>query len=249
MDKINNYRRRMLSLGAAAFGISLLPGSLLAAQPISTKPSKAASARTLYVKALNLNETLKSTYFDGAEYVTAELEKLNYLFRDRRSNEVLEIDPHLYDQLYQLQTYFGHDKAIAMICGYRSPVTNQKLKVSNSGVADKSYHITGQAVDFYIEGVPLKTVQEAALAMKTGGVGYYPKSNFVHIDTGPVRHWPRDSVSPEPTLINAASPQSQPTITTASLSSNRVRTTIQPSLNKVSSKSALKSEKVKPMTP
>lgn len=252
MDKINHHRRKILSLGAAALGISMFPQTLLAAKPMPQNSAK-ANSRTLYVKALNLNETLKSTYFDGNDYVPEELDKLNHLFRDRRSEEVLEMDPKVFDQLYQLQSYFGHDKAIAMICGYRSPVTNEKLKVSNSGVADKSYHISGQAVDFYIEGVPLKMVQEAALALKAGGVGYYPKSNFVHVDTGPVRFWPRDSGSTEATLIKGAPaplPQVDSNITTASLSSTgRVKTTIAPSLSKVSAKSSVKNDKVKRMTP
>lgn len=222
MDKIDHHRRKLLSLSAAALGVSLLPNTLFAAQPMSQKPNKALNSRTLYVKAINLNETIRSTYFDGNDYVPEELDKLNYLFRDRRSEESLEMDVQLYDQLYQLQSYFGHDKAIAMICGYRSPVTNDKLKSSNSGVADKSYHISGQAVDFYIENVPLKMVQEAALALKSGGVGYYPKSNFVHIDTGPLRYWPRNSVESEGTLINggpAALPKtsSQLPASTASL--------------------------------
>lgn len=248
MDKVNHHRRKVLSLGAAALGITLLPKTLLAAQPAP----KASNSRTLYVKALNLNETLRSTYFDGTNYVPEEIDKLNHLFRDRRSDESLEMDVQVYDQLYQLQNYFGHDKAIAMICGYRSPVTNDKMKLSNSGVADKSYHISGQAVDFYIEGVPLKMVQEAALAMKAGGVGYYPKSNFVHIDSGPVRHWPRDSVgSEEGTLINGG-PKPLPPLSTSTASlpqQKKASAVVSPSLSKVSSKSAVKSNKVKRMAP
>jgi uncharacterized protein YcbK (DUF882 family) len=245
MDKINHHRRRVLSLGAVALGGLLLPKTLLAAQPIANKPA----TRTLYVKALNLNETLRSTYFDGTDYVPEELDKLNYLFRDRRSHESIEMDVQVYDQLYQLQTYFGHDKAIMMICGYRSPVTNDQLKKSNTGVADKSYHISGQAVDFYIEDVPLKMVQEAALAMKVGGVGYYPKSNFVHVDTGPVRFWPRDSGNTESTLIKGR-PEPLPSVSTASVTNkaSAVRP-VSPSMTKVSNKSVVKNKNVKRLAP
>lgn len=204
MDEINQYRRKLLTLGAVAFGLTLIPNTLLAAPKTPTKT--ASKSRTLYVKALNLNETLRSTYFDGEKYVASELKKLNRLFRDRRNDEEIEIDVGVYDQLYLLQNYFGQDKAIMMICGYRSPVTNQNMKATKAGVAEKSLHMTGQAVDFYIEDVPLKKVQEAALALKSGGVGYYPKSNFVHVDTGTVRHWPRSSVTGDIKLMKGPSP-------------------------------------------
>jgi len=204
MDEINQYRRKLLTFGAAAFGLAFVPNALLAAPKTSSQ--KSANARTLYVKALNLNETLRATYFDGEKYVESELKKLNRLFRDRRTDDEIEMDVGVYDQLYLLQNYFGRNKAIMMICGYRSPVTNKSMQATKSGVAEKSLHMTGQAVDFYIEDVPLKMVQEAALSLKVGGVGYYPKSNFVHVDTGTVRYWPRSSVTRDIKLMKGPAP-------------------------------------------
>lgn len=223
MDEINNNRRKLLTFGAAALALTLIPRSLLAAPRTPTKT--ASKSRTLYVKALNLNQTIRSTYFDGEKYVASEIKKLNHLFRDRRTDEVFDMDVGVYDQLYLLQNYFGQNKAIMMICGYRSPVTNKNMKATRAGVAEKSLHMTGQAVDFYIEDVPLKKLQEAALALKSGGVGYYPKSNFVHIDTGTVRHWPRSSVTGDIKLMKGPSPLPKPSM---SRTSSRTTTVIKP---------------------
>ncbi len=85
--------------------------------------------------------------------------------------------------------YFGTNKPVQLISGYRSLDTNDELRARSRGVAKHSYHTKGQAMDFHIEGISLSNIRKAALSMRAGGVGYYPRSNFVHIDTGPVRHW------------------------------------------------------------
>ncbi|VDZ68857.1 FIG001587: exported protein (plasmid) [Klebsiella aerogenes] len=85
--------------------------------------------------------------------------------------------------------YSGTNKPVQLISGYRSVDTNDELRARSRGVAKHSYHTKGQAMDFHIEGVALSNIRKAALSMRSGGVGYYPRSNFVHIDTGPVRHW------------------------------------------------------------
>ncbi|SUG48422.1 exported protein [Salmonella enterica subsp. arizonae] len=95
----------------------------------------------------------------------------------------------MFDQLYRLQGLLGTRKPVQLISGYRSLDTNNELRARSSGVAKKSYHTKGQAMDFHIEGVALSNIHKAALSMGAGGVGYYPRSNFVHIDTGPARHW------------------------------------------------------------
>ncbi|HHP9761821.1 TPA: YcbK family protein, partial [Escherichia coli] len=99
------------------------------------------------------------------------------------------IDPGLFDQLYRLQGLLGTRKPVQLISGYRSIDTNNELRARSRGVAKKSYHTKGQAMDFHIEGIALSNIRKAALSMRAGGVGYYPRSNFVHIDTGPARHW------------------------------------------------------------
>lgn len=216
MDKISHHRRRILALGAAAIGLSLFPDVVSAA--VSSGSSKAS--RTLNIKALNTNETIKSTYFVNGQYDQNELKRLNHLLRDFRSGESHPIDPKLYDQLYALNKKFGLDKQILLICGYRSPVTNATLRSASTGVAEKSLHMVGQAIDFRIEGVSLKDLLNAAMDMNKGGVGYYPKSNFVHIDTGVVRSWPASSIS----VVRVKPKAKTPAVTsTATASSNTAR--------------------------
>ncbi|SUI74223.1 Bacterial protein of uncharacterised function (DUF882) [Serratia marcescens] len=115
--------------------------------------------------------------------------RLNHLFRDYRANKVKSIDPSLFDHLYRLQGLLGTSKPVQLISGYRSVDTNNELRAHSRGVAKHSYHTKGQAMDFHIEGIQLSNIRKAALKMRAGGVGYYPRSNFVHIDTGPVRSW------------------------------------------------------------
>jgi len=182
MDPINIHRRKWLALGGVAMGMAMLPGQAFAT--LSTP-----RPRILLLNNLNTGEQLKAEFFDGKNYIQEELVRLNHLFRDYRANKVKSIDPRLFDQIFRLQTMIGTRKPIQLISGYRSPRTNNELRERGSGVAKHSYHTLGQAMDFHIEGVQLANIRKAALKMRAGGVGYYPRSNFVHIDTGPVRHW------------------------------------------------------------
>ena len=138
---------------------------------------------------LHTGETLDTQYFDGQHYQFSELKKINYLCRDFRQNKAIDMDRRLFDQLSKIQQTIGCNKQIQIISGYRSPETNKMLRKNSTGVAKKSLHMQGKAIDFRIEGVPLAEVRKAALSLKAGGVGYYPKSNFVHIDTGHFRTW------------------------------------------------------------
>lgn len=182
MDPINIHRRKWLALGGAAMGMAMLPGQAFAT--LSTP-----RPRILLLNNLNTGEQLKAEFFDGKNYIQEELVRLNHLFRDYRANKVKSIDPRLFDQIFRLQAMIGTRKPIRLISGYRSPRTNNELRERGSGVAKHSYHTLGQAMDFHIEGVQLANIRKAALKMRAGGVGYYPRSNFVHIDTGPVRNW------------------------------------------------------------
>ncbi|PHM61294.1 YcbK family protein [Xenorhabdus ishibashii] len=182
MNNIDYDRRKWLGISLTALGLSLLPQSALAAL---TTPRP----RILRFDNLHTGETLKAEFFDGHRYNKSELSRLNYLFRDFRQNEVKTIDPKLFDQIYLLQMMMGINKPVQLISGYRSLVTNNKLRHVSGGVAKHSYHTRGQAMDFHIDGVQLAHIRKAALKMRAGGVGFYPKSNFIHIDTGPVRTW------------------------------------------------------------
>jgi uncharacterized protein YcbK (DUF882 family) len=143
----------------------------------------------LALNNLNTGEALETCYFDGKNYLKNELSRLNHLCRDYRRNEVHAMDKYLFDQISLIQAELGVESEVLVISGYRSPATNEALRAKSGGVAKKSYHMLGQAIDFRLDGVNLKQVRDAAISLKAGGVGYYPRSNFIHIDTGPVRYW------------------------------------------------------------
>ncbi len=166
-------------------------GLVLAAcyTPGISQASRYDKPRVLNLNNLHTGETLETCYFNGHRYVRSELERLNHISRDFRRNEIHPMDKVLFDQLTHIQTLLGTQSQVQIISGYRSPQTNAMLRSKSNGVAKKSYHMQGRAFDFYLEDVPLKKVHQAAMKLKAGGVGYYPKSGFVHIDTGPVRHW------------------------------------------------------------
>jgi len=109
--------------------------------------------------------------------------------RDFRTDEVLPIDPQLLDLLHNLRSTLGTNQPFQIISGYRSPTTNANLAANSGGVAKRSLHMQGKAIDIRIEGTPLKHLREAAVALQGGGVGYYPGSNFVHMDVGRIRTW------------------------------------------------------------
>ena len=160
-----------------------------ACSPSLVQASLPDEPRVLALNNLHTGETLESCYFNGHRYVRSELKRLNHICRDFRRNEVHPMDKGLFDQLTRIQTLIGSEAEVQIISGYRSPATNEMLRQNSNGVAQKSFHMMGKAFDFRLDGVPLKQVHEAALSIKAGGVGYYPRSGFVHIDTGPVRNW------------------------------------------------------------
>lgn len=145
--------------------------------------------RSLRFYNLHTGEKLQATYWAGGEYIQDELAAINTLLRDHRNGEVEIIDTHLLDQLVALQHQVGHQGAYHIISGYRSPQTNQALRKNSNGVAKRSLHMQGRAIDVRLPGVELKHLRQAALSLRAGGVGYYPKSNFVHLDTGRHRFW------------------------------------------------------------
>ncbi|HHD63769.1 MAG TPA: DUF882 domain-containing protein [Desulfobulbaceae bacterium] len=122
-------------------------------------------------------------------YDSHALARINYLLRDFRTGEEHPIDPKLLDILFDVRRNFGGRGTFAVISGYRSPKTNKQLCARSSGVAKHSLHMVGKAIDVRLIGVRTKKIQQCALGLKRGGVGFYAKSDFVHLDTGRVRHW------------------------------------------------------------
>lgn len=134
-------------------------------------------------------EKLDVVYWTHGVYIDESLEQISYLMRDHRAGKQRPIDLQLLDDMHRLYNSLDTDERIHVLSGYRTPETNAKLRKRSKGVAKYSLHMEAKAADIHIPGVPTRTLQKAALAMKAGGVGYYGRSGFVHIDTGRVRMW------------------------------------------------------------
>jgi uncharacterized protein YcbK (DUF882 family) len=149
--------------------------------------------RTLSFHQVHTGEDITVTFKRNGRYDEAALKKLDWFMRDWRKEQETQMDPHLFDLLWQVYREVGATLPIDIICGYRSPGTNAMLRARSSGVARYSQHILGHAIDFYIPGVSLEKIREVGLKLQRGGVGFYPTSGspFVHMDTGTIRHWPR----------------------------------------------------------
>jgi len=178
-------RRTFLKAGALVVsGIALSPSPVAA----FIKPSRFERALSFY--NTHTGEDLnRAVFWANGKYVPEHLQQINYILRDHRTNEIKKIDPGLMDLLYFLQQYLRTDAPLHIISGYRSNSSNAKLRRSSTGVAKKSLHIRGQAIDLRIPGRNLRDVCNVAITMARGGVGYYPDSEFVHLDTGPFRTW------------------------------------------------------------
>ena len=147
------------------------------------------SDRSLSLWHTHTGESLEITYYKNGEYLPEAMAVLRKFLADWRDGSEHEIDPQLMDILWQIEQSTGHHGTWEVISAYRSPETNQMLRERSSGVARKSQHLQGTAIDVRLRGMELETLRDAAVELKRGGVGYYPKPDFVHIDTGRVRRW------------------------------------------------------------
>jgi uncharacterized protein YcbK (DUF882 family) len=179
-------RKRGLLAGLAA---ALLGMSAGAPQVVATF----GTTRTISMHHIHTDETITITYKKDGKYDPEALKKLNWFLRDWRENQATEMDPRTIDLLWEMHTELGSKVPIDIICGYRSEKTNEMLRRTVGGQAKQSQHITGKAIDAVFPDIPLKQMRYSALIREVGGVGYYPTSGtpFVHVDTGPVRAWPR----------------------------------------------------------
>jgi uncharacterized protein YcbK (DUF882 family) len=155
------------------------------------KPTKvrAADARQLSFYHTHTHRNLSVVYYQNGEYVESALDEINRFLKDFRTGDVTEINPKLLDLLHDVRNELGSEQVYEVISAYRSPATNEMLRATTSGVAKKSQHLEGNAIDVRLRGVRTKTLRETALRMERGGVGSYPTSDFVHMDMGPVRRW------------------------------------------------------------
>jgi uncharacterized protein YcbK (DUF882 family) len=168
-------------------------GTLVAATPIIAAPrrllAESIGIRSLRFTHTHTGERLAIEYFSGGTYLPDALVTVNYFLRDFRTGDVHEIDPGLLDLLHGLTAVTETSRPFQVISGYRSPATNEMLRHRSEGVAAGSLHMKGQAIDIRLGDVPLAKLRQAALDARRGGVGYYPASDFVHVDTGRVRMW------------------------------------------------------------
>lgn len=159
------------------------------AAPLKT-PVQGAQERGLLLYNTHTGERIEIVYSRGDHYIPSALGKLDYFLRDHRTGDVRHFDPHLYDILYDLSSSIGQPGGeIDIICGYRTASTNESLRAHTSGVAKNSLHIQAEAIDLRMPGIDTRKLRKAALALRRGGVGYYPHSDFIHVDTGRVRQW------------------------------------------------------------
>jgi len=139
---------------------------------------------------LHTNERINIVYRIGDSYLPDAVNQLDHFLRDHRTGDVIPLDPKLFDLLSDLTAAVGHPGTeIDIVCGYRTPWSNEFLRRTTRGVAEHSQHVLGEAIDIRIPGVPTARLRDAALSLHRGGVGYYPQSGFVHVDLGPVRRW------------------------------------------------------------
>jgi uncharacterized protein YcbK (DUF882 family) len=171
-------RRHLIASGLA------LAGAGMARPALADAPVRALSLLNLHT-----GEKLSATYWEHGTYVGQALDALNHLLRDHRTGESHVMAPQLLDLVNILSRKLDTQQTIQIISGYRSPQTNAALHEKSSGVATHSLHIDGEAMDIRIPGVELSHLRDAALSLGLGGVGFYPASDFVHVDVGRVRHW------------------------------------------------------------
>lgn len=191
LPKINHPdhgRRRFLTgMATSMTGALLLPASSQALASISA--TERNSARILNFYHTHTGDKLTVDYHDGTDYITDAVSEINHYLRDFRTDETYPIDLGLLDMLHDLKVMTGHNGTFEVISGYRSPKTNAGLRSKSNGVAKRSLHMQGRAIDIRLSGFDTKQLQKAALKLAKGGVGYYKKSNFIHVDTGRVRRW------------------------------------------------------------
>ncbi|MDB5613844.1 MAG: hypothetical protein JWQ22_1497, partial [Devosia sp.] len=161
--------------------------------PQAIVPAAAASERAIYLYYTHTKETAHIVFKRNGQYVKSGLSELNVFLRDWRRNEPAQMDPRLFDLVWEVYQEVGASQPINVVSAYRSPATNAMLAKNSSGVADNSQHMRGTAMDFFIPGISLAKLRATAMRKQVGGVGFYPTSGspFVHLDVGSVRAWPR----------------------------------------------------------
>jgi len=180
--QFSKSRRRALSLVAGT-------AAALIAAPAIAAPRVTADRRSLAFHNLHTGENLDLVYWSDGAYQPDALHQINHVLRDFRTGDVHPIDPQLLDLLVKVNRRLESTNPFQVISGYRSPATNALLRHETEGVAKSSLHMRGQAIDARVPDRALSDLHRVAMSLHGGGVGYYPRSDFVHIDVGRVRYW------------------------------------------------------------
>lgn len=189
-------RRGFLSFAAAALSAAAVPSVVtatvapvvLGASPVEAAPL-VGSVRRIALHNVNTRESFEGVYWADGNYKPDALKKLDVLLRDHRAKQVCHYDPRLFDLLARVHATVDSDAPFEVICGFRSRRTNAMARRRSRGVAKESFHTRGMAIDIRLPDAQLRGISEVAKSMQVGGVGYYPRSGFVHLDVGPVRTW------------------------------------------------------------
>jgi uncharacterized protein YcbK (DUF882 family) len=188
----SDERRKRRARASTAIGTGILLASVL--MPSSTQTAIAnGDTRTLNLQHAHTGESIQATFRVNGAYDPAVLEKLNWFLRDWRNNDKTTMDPRLFDVVWEVYRSAGVTQPVVIYSAYRSPATNAMLRRRSSGVAEYSLHMRGMAMDTTLPGMSMQRIREIGMRLQRGGVGYYPGSNFVHLDVGNVRSWPRMS--------------------------------------------------------
>lgn len=183
MDSENlTSRRGFLKIATIASATLFFPSIILGKTDVAYKKS-------LSLYNIHTGENINTTFWADGSYIPEALSQMNHLLRDYRTSTATDMDTELFDLLYSIRTSFDTTKPFNVISGYRSPETNAMLNKHSSGVAKKSLHMQGKAIDINLPGHNLSDLKKIAMNLQQGGVGYYPSSDFVHVDVGRVRHW------------------------------------------------------------
>ena len=182
---------RLLSRRSLLIGAGAASAALMTAQAgWAAVPRSSQTVRSLAFESAWTSEKLKITYYENGRYIDDAMHALDKLMRDPVDNSVVEMDPRLYDLLFDLQRLMDVGRPYVLISGYRSPETNGKLAAKSRAVARNSFHLRGWAADVRLPGRDLRQLAQGAISLKRGGVGMYSrKSNFIHVDSGPIRKW------------------------------------------------------------
>lgn len=191
-DAVCATRRNFLGMGAVAtLGALVFPAFSNEVMAAAFKQGgiTGGSSRRVSFRNTHTNESFTGVYRIGNKYLPDAFDRINHVMRDHRTGEVFPIDPRVMDIIYSVHQMTGQTTPYDVLSGYRCPQSNAGLRKNSRGVAKNSLHMTGQAIDLRMPGYSTARLRDLAKSLKAGGVGYYSRSNFVHMDSGDVRSW------------------------------------------------------------